>query len=225
MIFTLHESSKSDRYSLEHSPGFVGWLDQPTDMLNIDKEDLAAIPLLSVSDDWRRVTSSCGYLTESGGVKYFTAKYIAPIYKKDNAQVDEIFQNLKISEGKFSIIFAIAPKVNYRSPIFRRVKDDIWDKYKSPGSFYYDRWQTDLAQKLRDFPSDYMSVIGLDTLNEKQIQTELQQLNLSRDAIVSRGTTLIYWLQRKESLDFFREFCPDMWDFRSLIIEFEDDRV
>ncbi|NEO17047.1 MAG: hypothetical protein F6J98_03065 [Moorea sp. SIO4G2] len=152
-------------------------------------------------------------------MEYFPAKYAAPLEEKEDQQVSEMFQTFEMGEGQSSIVFAIASDVTYRSPIFRKVESGL----KASESFFFDQGQVGLTRWLRQRfgPCDHVAVVGLETLSHETIVSELRQLNLSREAIVSRGTTLLFWLCSNESLEYFRKYAGDLWDIRSMIVDFD----
>ena len=49
----------------------------------------------------------------------------------------------------------------------------------------------------------------------------MKQLNLGRESLFGRGLVLIFWLNKAEFLNEFRNRAPDFWDWRGKVFKFE----
>jgi tetratricopeptide (TPR) repeat protein/energy-coupling factor transporter ATP-binding protein EcfA2 len=62
---------------------------------------------------------------------------------------------------------------------------------------------------------------GIDQLPTPRLVREMKQLNLGRDSLFQRELVLIFWLNKVEFLDEFRNRAPDFWDWRGKVVQFE----
>ena len=62
---------------------------------------------------------------------------------------------------------------------------------------------------------------GIDQLPTPRLVREMKQLNLGRDSLFKRELVLIFWLNKVEFLDEFRNRAPDFWDWRGKVVQFE----
>jgi hypothetical protein len=62
---------------------------------------------------------------------------------------------------------------------------------------------------------------GIEQLPTPRLVREMKQLNLGRDSLFKRELVLIFWLNKVEFLDEFRNRAPDFWDWRGKVVQFE----
>lgn len=62
---------------------------------------------------------------------------------------------------------------------------------------------------------------GIDQLPTPRLVREMKQLNLGRESLFGRGLVLIFWLNKAEFLNEFRNRAPDFWDWRGKMVTFE----
>ncbi|MEH2376080.1 tetratricopeptide repeat protein [Nostoc sp.] len=62
---------------------------------------------------------------------------------------------------------------------------------------------------------------GIDQLPTSRLKQEMKQLNLGRDSLFGRELSIIFWLNKEEFLEEFRNRAPDFWDWRGKLVKFE----
>jgi hypothetical protein len=96
------------------------------------------------------------------------------------------------------------------------------DEIRSPQPSSYE-----LRLKRRAMESDkgerrlVVMAFGIDQLPTPRLVREMKQLNLGRDSLFKRELVLIFWLNKVEFLDEFRNRAPDFWDWRGKVVQFE----
>ncbi|QLE41011.1 tetratricopeptide repeat protein [Nostoc sp. C052] len=149
----------------------------------------------------------------------------------DATELNKLVSFLELSSGT-TTIFAIAPESGPQHPVVEEIKLLLADEYhtfKEPQNFFYsdnslynflyslDETGLHNSQTKREL----IMAFGIDQLPTSRLKQEMKQLNLGRDSLFGRELVIIFWLNKEEFLEEFRNRAPDFWDWRGKLVKFE----
>ncbi len=159
----------------------------------------------------------------------------------DREQLADLLDALELSEPsqgdqqRTVTVFAIAPEVSPQHPVVKQLEaglTNLEENFQFCPPFYYgDNTLYDYLQTLdHQAPPAattgrrVVMAFGLEQVRRADFARfgrEMKQLNLGREEIFKRNLVLIFWLNRTDFLDYFRQQAPDFWDWRGTIARFE----
>ncbi|MEH2112855.1 tetratricopeptide repeat protein [Nostoc sp.] len=149
----------------------------------------------------------------------------------DATELNKLVSFLELSSGT-TTIFAIAPESGPQHPVVEEIKLLLADEdhtFKEPQNFFYsdnslynflyslDETGLHNSQTKREL----IMAFGIDQLPTSRLKQEMKQLNLGRDSLFGRELVIIFWLNKEEFLEEFRNRAPDFWDWRGKLVKFE----
>ncbi|MEH1816476.1 MAG: tetratricopeptide repeat protein, partial [Nostoc sp.] len=149
----------------------------------------------------------------------------------DATELNKLVSFLELSSGT-TTIFAIAPESGPQHPVVEEIKlllADGYHSFKEPQNFFYsdnslynflyslDETGLRNSQNKREL----IMAFGIDQLPTSRLKQEMKQLNLGRDSLFGRELIIIFWLNKEEFLEEFRNRAPDFWDWRGKLVKFE----
>jgi tetratricopeptide (TPR) repeat protein len=149
----------------------------------------------------------------------------------DTAELNKLVSFLQLSSGT-TTIFAIAPESGPQHPIVEEVKSLLAtsdaDFYEPQNFFYSDNslynfiysWNETEYQNSQN-KRQLVMAFGIDQLPTSRLKQEMKQLNLGRDSLFDRELVIIFWLNKEEFLEEFRNRAPDFWDWRGKLVKFQ----
>ncbi|MBE9000415.1 tetratricopeptide repeat protein [Nostoc sp. LEGE 12447] len=153
------------------------------------------------------------------------------ISANDATELNKLVSFLELSSGT-TTIFAIAPESGPQHPVVEEIKlllADGYHSFKEPQNFFYsdnslynflyslDETGLHNSQTKREL----IMAFGIDQLPTSRLKQEMKQLNLGRDSLFGRELVIIFWLNKEEFLEEFRNRAPDFWDWRGKLVKFE----
>ncbi|TBR59538.1 histidine kinase, partial [Westiellopsis prolifica IICB1] len=148
----------------------------------------------------------------------------------DKAELKKLVSVLEISSGT-TIIFAIAPESSPQHPVVKQLKEslaiseqnfEIDNFFYSQNSFHNFLYSLDdHKQQNTQTGRKLVMAFGIDLLPKSRLVTEMKKLNLGREELFGINLVLIFWLNKADFLDEFRQRAPDFWDWREKVVEFE----
>ncbi|MBR8840761.1 MAG: tetratricopeptide repeat protein, partial [Stigonema ocellatum SAG 48.90 = DSM 106950] len=147
----------------------------------------------------------------------------------DQAELNKLVSYLELSST--TTVFAIAPESGPQHPVVDKLKfllntsDEDFEVQpffysdNSLHNFLYSLGETD--QGTSQTGHKLVMAFGIDQLPIPRLVREMKQLNLGRESLFERGLALIFWLNKAEFLDEFRNRAPDFWDWRGKVVKFE----
>ncbi|MEH2211367.1 tetratricopeptide repeat protein [Nostoc sp.] len=153
------------------------------------------------------------------------------ISANDATELNKLVSFLELSSGT-TTIFAIAPESGPQHPVVEEIKLLLADgdhTFKEPQNFFYsdnslynflyslDETGLHNSQTKREL----IMAFGIDQLPTSRLKQEMKQLNLGRDSLFGRELVIIFWLNKEEFLEEFRNRAPDFWDWRGKLVKFE----
>ncbi|MEH2359527.1 tetratricopeptide repeat protein [Nostoc sp.] len=153
------------------------------------------------------------------------------ISANDAKELNKLVSFLELSSGT-TTIFAIAPESGPQHPIVEEIKLLLSDgdhSFNEPQTFFYSdnslyNFLYSLDGSGQHNSQDKRKLIiafGIDQLPTSRLKQEMKQLNLGRDSLFGRELIIIFWLNKEEFLDEFRNRAPDFWDWRGKLVKFE----
>ncbi|WP_392534557.1 tetratricopeptide repeat protein [Nostoc sp. C117] len=149
----------------------------------------------------------------------------------DTAELNKLVSFLQLSSGT-TTIFAIAPESGPQHPVVEEVKSLLaasdGDFYEPQNFFYSDNslynfiysWNETEYQNSQN-KRQLVMAFGIDQLPTSRLKQEMKQLNLGRDSLFDRELVIIFWLNKEEFLEEFRNRAPDFWDWRGKLVKFQ----
>ncbi|MEH2249910.1 tetratricopeptide repeat protein [Nostoc sp.] len=149
----------------------------------------------------------------------------------DATELNKLVNFLELSSGT-TTIFAIAPESGPQHPVVEEIKLLLLDgdhSFNEPQNFFYsdnslynflyslDETEQHNSQTKRKL----LMAFGIDQLPPFRLKQEMKQLNLGRDSLFGRELVIIFWLNKEEFLEEFRNRAPDFWDWRGKLVKFE----
>ncbi|MDZ7953578.1 tetratricopeptide repeat protein, partial [Nostoc sp. DedQUE09] len=149
----------------------------------------------------------------------------------DATELNKLVSFLELSSGT-TTIFAIAPESGPQHPVVEEIKLLLSDgdhTFNEPQNFFYsdnslynflyslDETRLYNSQSKRKL----IMAFGIDQLPTSRLKQEMKQLNLGRDSLFGRELVIIFWLNKEEFLEEFRNRAPDFWDWRGKLVKFE----
>ncbi|WP_084227010.1 tetratricopeptide repeat protein [Nostoc sp. KVJ20] len=149
----------------------------------------------------------------------------------DATELNKLVSFLELSSGT-TTIFAIAPESGPQHPVVEGIKLLLSDgdhTFHEPQNFFYsdnslynflyslDETGLHNSQTKRKL----IMAFGIDQLPTSRLKQEMKQLNLGRDSLFGRELVIIFWLNKEEFLEEFRNRAPDFWDWRGKLVKFE----
>ncbi|MBE8964732.1 tetratricopeptide repeat protein [Nostocales cyanobacterium LEGE 12452] len=149
----------------------------------------------------------------------------------DATELNKLVSFLELSSGT-TTIFAIAPESGPQHPVVEEIKLLLSDNdrtFNKPQNFFYsdnslynflyslDETGLHNSQTKRKL----IMAFGIDQLPKSRLKQEMKQLNLGRDSLFGRELVIIFWLNKEEFLEEFRNRAPDFWDWRGKLVKFE----
>uniref|UniRef100_UPI00261B0B00 tetratricopeptide repeat protein n=1 Tax=uncultured Nostoc sp. TaxID=340711 RepID=UPI00261B0B00 len=149
----------------------------------------------------------------------------------DATELNKLVNFLELSSGT-TTIFAIAPESGPQHPVVEEIKlllSESDHTFNEPQNFFYSdnslynflysldetgEQDTQTKRKL-------VMAFGIDQLPTSRLKQEMKQLNLGRDSLFGRELVIIFWLNKEEFLEEFRNRAPDFWDWRGKLVKFE----
>jgi hypothetical protein len=165
----------------------------------------------------------------------------------DQVELAKLVSVIELSSGT-TTIFAVAPESGPQHPVVEQLKSLLSgsdEDFQFQNFFYSDNSLHNFLYSLDDEvdqlndrvrspqPSLEREAIegeecrrvvmafGLDQLPTPRLVREMKQLNLGRESLFGRELVLIFWLNKVEFLDEFRNRAPDFWDWRGKVVVFE----
>ncbi|MBD2771626.1 tetratricopeptide repeat protein [Iningainema tapete] len=164
----------------------------------------------------------------------------------DQVELNKLVSTLELSSST-TTIFAIAPESEPQHPIVEQLKNILLesdDNFEPENFFYSDNSLHNFIHKLdtteqndgvrtpqpplKRGASDreqarrkLVMAFGIDQLPTPRLVREMKQLNLGRETLFNRDLVLIFWLNKEEFLEEFRNRAPDFWDWRGKVVRFE----
>ncbi|MEH1824736.1 MAG: tetratricopeptide repeat protein [Nostoc sp.] len=153
------------------------------------------------------------------------------ISANDATELNKLVSFLELSSAT-TTIFAIAPESGPQHPIVEEIKlllsngdrtltepQNFFYSDNSLYNFLYSLDETGLhnSQTKRKL----VMAFGIDQLPTSRLKQEMKQLNLGRDSLFGRELVIIFWLNKEEFLEEFRNRAPDFWDWRGKLVKFE----
>ncbi|MEH2041037.1 tetratricopeptide repeat protein [Nostoc sp.] len=153
------------------------------------------------------------------------------ISANDAKELNKLVSFLELSSGT-TTIFAIAPESGPQHPIVKEIKLLLSDgdhSFNEPQTFFYSDnslynflYSLDgTGQHNSQDKRKLIMAFGIDQLPTFRLKQEMKQLNLGRDSLFGRELIIIFWLNKEEFLDEFRNRAPDFWDWRGKLVKFE----
>ncbi len=148
----------------------------------------------------------------------------------DQAELNKLVGFLELSSGT-TTIFAVAPGSGPQHPVVEQLKfllrtnnedfevQNFFYSDNSLHNFLYSLGETD--QQTSQSGHKVVMAFGIDQLPTPRLVREMKQLNLGRESLFGRGLVLIFWLNKAEFLNEFRNRAPDFWDWRGKMVTFE----
>ncbi|MEH2444750.1 MAG: tetratricopeptide repeat protein [Nostoc sp.] len=149
----------------------------------------------------------------------------------DATELNKLVNFLELSSGT-TTIFAIAPESGPQHPVIEEIKlllSESDHTFNEPQNFFYsdnslynflysldETGQQDTQTKRK-----LVMAFGIDQLPTSRLKQEMKQLNLGRDSLFGRELVIIFWLNKEEFLEEFRNRAPDFWDWRGKLVKFE----
>ncbi|MEH2081213.1 MAG: tetratricopeptide repeat protein [Nostoc sp.] len=153
------------------------------------------------------------------------------ISANDATELNKLVSFLELSSGT-TTIFAIAPESGPQHPVVEEIKlilSDSHPTFNEPQNFFYS--QNSLYNFLYSLDETglhnsqnkrkLVMAFGIDQLPTPRLKQEMKQLNLGRDSLFGRELVIIFWLNKEEFLEEFRNRAPDFWDWRGKLVKFE----
>ncbi|QHG18266.1 tetratricopeptide repeat protein [Nostoc sp. ATCC 53789] len=149
----------------------------------------------------------------------------------DATELNKLVSFLELSSGT-TTIFAIAPESGPQHPVVEEIKlllSHSDHTFQEPQNFFYsdnslynflyslDETGLHNSQTKRKL----IMAFGIDQLPTSRLKQEMKQLNLGRDSLFGRELVIIFWLNKEEFLEEFRNRAPDFWDWRGKLVKFE----
>jgi tetratricopeptide (TPR) repeat protein len=149
----------------------------------------------------------------------------------DATELNKLVSFLELSSGT-TTIFAIAPESGPQHPVVEEIKlllSHSDHTFQEPQNFFYsdnslynflyslDETELHNSQTKRKL----IMAFGIDQLPTSRLKQEMKQLNLGRDSLFGRELVIIFWLNKEEFLEEFRNRAPDFWDWRGKLVKFE----
>ncbi|MFS0513995.1 tetratricopeptide repeat protein, partial [Nostoc sp. UIC 10607] len=153
------------------------------------------------------------------------------ISANDATELKKLVSFLELS-SETTTIFAIAPESGPQHPVVEEIKLLLSDgdhTFHEPQNFFYsdnslynflyslDETGLHNSQNKRKL----IMAFGIDQLPTSRLKQEMKQLNLGRDSLFGRELVIIFWLNKEEFLEEFRNRAPDFWDWRGKLVKFE----
>ncbi|MCF2146607.1 tetratricopeptide repeat protein [Desmonostoc muscorum LEGE 12446] len=149
----------------------------------------------------------------------------------DIAEVNKLVSFLELSSGT-TTIFAIAPESGPQHPVVEEVKSLLAarvEEFNEPKNFFYSDNSlynfiyslNETEQKKLPNQRQLLMAFGIDQLPTSRLKQEMKQLNLGRDSLFDRELVIIFWLNKEEFLEEFRNRAPDFWDWRGKLVKFQ----
>ncbi|MEH1878809.1 tetratricopeptide repeat protein [Nostoc sp.] len=149
----------------------------------------------------------------------------------DATELNKLVSFLELSSGT-TTIFAIAPESGPQHPIVEEIKLLLSDgdhSFNEPQIFFYSDnslynflYSLDgTGQHNSQNKRKLIMAFGIDQLPTSRLKQEMKQLNLGRDSLFGRELIIIFWLNKEEFLEEFRNRAPDFWDWRGKLVKFE----
>ncbi|MFW9262369.1 tetratricopeptide repeat protein [Nostoc sp. CALU 546] len=153
------------------------------------------------------------------------------ISANDATELKKLVSFLELSSGT-TTIFAIAPESGPQHPVVEEIKlllSDGYHTFNEPQNFFYSdnslyNFLYSLDETgLHNSPTKRKLIMafGIDQLPTSRLKQEMKQLNLGRDSLFGRELVIIFWLNKEEFLEEFRNRAPDFWDWRGKLVKFE----
>jgi energy-coupling factor transporter ATP-binding protein EcfA2 len=148
----------------------------------------------------------------------------------DQIELDKLVSFLELSSGT-TTVFAIAPQSGPQHPVVEQLKLALINNHENfavQNFFYSDNSLHNFLYSLdhsdqQTTPDEHKVVMafGIDQLPTPRLVTEMKRLNLGRESLFERGLVLIFWLNKAEFINEFRNRAPDFWDWRGKMFRFE----
>lgn len=154
----------------------------------------------------------------------------------DREELNKLVSVLELSDST-TTIFAIAPESGPQHPVVEELKSLLSESeegFQFQNFFYSDNSLHNFFYRLDEVRSPQppflreaiesrlvVMAFGIDQLPTPRLVREMKQLNLGRDSLFHRELVLIFWLNKVEFLDEFRNRAPDFWDWRGKVVQFE----
>ncbi|MBD0345535.1 MAG: histidine kinase, partial [Coleofasciculus sp. Co-bin14] len=160
---------------------------------------------------------------------------VQPLNEHDREQLAELIDELELSNrGRTVVMFAIAPESRPEHPVVEQLVSQlgsldeqfqVYPPFRYGENTLYDFLQTldDRATLPLGSGRRVIMAFGLEQLklaDFPRFVREMKQLNLGREEIFKRNLVLIFWLNREDFLDEFRNRTPDFWDWRGNVATF-----
>ena len=169
----------------------------------------------------------------------------------DQVELAKLVSVIELSSGT-TTIFAFAPESGPQHPVVEQLKSLLSgsdENFQFQNFFYSDNSLHSFLYSLDDEVNQLndrvrspqpplereaiegeecrrvVMAFGLDQLPTPRLVREMKQLNLGRESIFGRELVLIFWLNKVEFLDEFRNRAPDFWDWRGKVVVFESRPV
>ncbi|ACC82836.1 tetratricopeptide repeat protein [Nostoc punctiforme] len=153
------------------------------------------------------------------------------ISANDATELNKLVSFLELSSGT-TTIFAIAPESGPQHPVVEEIKlllSHSDHTFQEPQNFFYSdnslyNFLYSLDETGLHNPQTKRKLImafGIDQLPTSRLKQEMKQLNLGRDSLFGRELVIIFWLNKEEFLEEFRNRAPDFWDWRGKLVKFE----
>ncbi|MDY6939061.1 MAG: tetratricopeptide repeat protein [Cyanobacteriota bacterium] len=146
--------------------------------------------------------------------------------QNDRTELENLVNVLELSDGT-TIVFAVAPDSSPKHPVvgeLRALLGECEEEFAVQNFFYSDESLHPFLSGLKPLLEGTRRVVmafGIDRLPLPRQVRELRQLNLGREMLFSRNLVLVFWLNRREYLEVFRDRAPDFWDWREQVVTFE----
>ncbi|MEH1944851.1 MAG: tetratricopeptide repeat protein [Nostoc sp.] len=149
----------------------------------------------------------------------------------DATELNKLVSFLELSSGT-TTIFAIAPESGPQHPVVEEIKLLLSDNdrtFNKPQNFFYSDNSLynflytldETGQHNSQTKRKLIMAFGIDQLPKSRLKQEMKQLNLGRDSLFGRELVIIFWLNKEEFLEEFRNRAPDFWDWRGKLVKFE----
>ncbi|MEH2463910.1 NACHT domain-containing protein [Nostoc sp.] len=156
---------------------------------------------------------------------------IYSISATDATELNKLVNFLELSNGT-TTIFAIAPESGPQHPIVEEIKlllSESDHTFNEPQNFFYSDNSLynflysldETGQQDTQIKRKLVMAFGIDQLPTSRLKQEMKQLNLGRDSLFGRELVIIFWLNKEEFLEEFRNRAPDFWDWRGKLVKFE----
>ncbi|MGF1988052.1 MAG: tetratricopeptide repeat protein [Nostoc sp. ZfuVER08] len=149
----------------------------------------------------------------------------------DTAELNKLVSFLELSNGT-TTIFAIAPESGPQHPVVQNLKSLLINRveeFNEAQNFFYSEnslynfvysFNEPEPKKLSN-KRQLVMAFGIDQLPTSRLKQEMKQLNLGRDSLFGRDLAIIFWLNKEEFLEEFRNRAPDFWDWRGKLVKFQ----